>query len=90
MKTPDQPAHPLTRDQTHLNAAPAELIGLRAALTAEREKSERYRLATLKLDADLAAERARLDWLLLDNLTRFDDSISHRTAIDAAMQKGEK
>jgi len=40
--------------------------------------------------SELAAERARLDWLLLDNLTRFDDSISHRTAIDAAMQKGEK
>ena len=43
-----------------------------------------------KLERELTAERARLDWLLLDNLTRFDDSISHRTAIDAAMQNGEK
>jgi hypothetical protein len=34
-----------------------------AELAAEREKSERYRLASLKLDAELAAERARLDWL---------------------------
>jgi hypothetical protein len=73
MKTPDQPAHPLTRDQTHLNAAPAELIGLRAALTAEREKSERYRLATLKLDADLAAERARLDWVFGNCKVEADD-----------------
>jgi len=60
------------------------------ALTAEREKAERYRLVTLKLDAELASERARLDWLLLDNLTRFNDSFSHRTAIDAAMKGGEK
>ena len=43
-----------------------------------------------RAEADLAAERVRLDWLLLDNLTRFDDSISHRTAIDAAMQEGAK
>jgi predicted nucleic acid-binding Zn-ribbon protein len=70
MKTPDQPAHPLTRDLTHLNAARAELIGLRAALTAEREKSERYRLATLKLDAELAAEREKVRVLreALENL----------------------
>jgi hypothetical protein len=34
-----------------------------AELATEREKSERYRLATLKLDADLAVERARLDFL---------------------------
>jgi len=37
-----------------------------AELTAEREKSERYRLATLKLDAELAAERARRDDLVAD------------------------
>jgi hypothetical protein len=43
-----------------------------------------------KAEAELATERSRLDWLLLDNLTPFDDSISHRTAIDAAIQKGEK
>jgi len=43
-----------------------------------------------RLAAELATERARLDWLLLDNLTRLDDSISHRTAIDAAMKGGAK
>ena len=30
MKTPDQPAHPLTRDHTLLNAARAEITRLRA------------------------------------------------------------
>jgi len=33
----------------------------RAELAAEREKAERYRLITLRQDAELAAERARLD-----------------------------
>ena len=61
-----------------------------AELATEREKAERYRLVTLKQDAELATERARLDWLLLDNLTRFNDSFSHRTAIDAAMEEGAK
>ena len=39
-------------------------------LTAEREKSERYRLATLKLDAELAAEREKVRVLreALENL----------------------
>ena len=41
-----------------------------------------------RAEAELATERARLDWLLLDNLTRLDNSISHRTAIDAAMKEG--
>jgi hypothetical protein len=68
----------------------ASIKDLQRELATEREKAERYRLATLKLDAELATERARLDWLLLDNLTRLDNSISHRTAIDAAMQGGAK
>jgi hypothetical protein len=67
-------------DHIHtLNAA----FATRAEVTDANARAE-------KAEAELAAERARLDWLLLDNLTRFDDSISHRTAIDAAMQKGEK
>ena len=41
----------------------AECATLERELATEREKSERYRLATLKLDAELTAERARLDWL---------------------------
>ena len=32
-------------------------------LATEREKSERYRLVTLRQDADLTAERARLDYM---------------------------
>lgn len=76
--------------ETWIDRANARAERAEAELTTEREKSERYRLATLKLDAELATERARLDWLLLDNLTRFNDSFSHRTAIDAAMKGGEK
>ena len=37
-----------------------------AELAAERDKAERYRLATLKLDAELATKRARLDDLVAD------------------------
>jgi hypothetical protein len=99
MKTPDQPAHPLTRDLTHLNAARAELIGLRAALTAEREKAERYRLASLKLEADLSAERARLDWVFHNCKVTADDfttgnrdvyAIHDREDLGAAMKEDAK
>ena len=67
---------------------------LEAELTAAKERLRSEAMddyASIKhLQRELAAERARLDWLLLDNLTRFDDSISHRTAIDAAMKEGAK
>ena len=69
-------------DGDHIHALNAA-FATRAEVTDANARAE-------KAEAELAAERARLDWLLLDNLTRFDDSISHRTAIDAAMQKGEK
>jgi DNA repair exonuclease SbcCD ATPase subunit len=42
----------------------------------------------LAQQADLAFERARLDWLLLDNVTRFEVSYHDRAAIDAAMKEG--
>ena len=47
-----------------------EVRQLRAELTAEREKSERYRLATLKLDAELTAELEKVGVLrsALENL----------------------
>jgi hypothetical protein len=71
----------------------------RSELTAEREKSERYRLATLKLDAELAAERARLDWLR-DNVEEIYSKDQHgivylsgdniRSAIDSAMKEDAK
>ena len=38
--------------------------------------------------AELAAERARLDWLLLDVVSRFDDAYNNRAAIDSAMMEG--
>jgi hypothetical protein len=39
------------------------VVKIAAELDTEREKAERYRLVTLKQDAELATERARLDWL---------------------------
>jgi hypothetical protein len=61
---------------------------------AEREKAERYRLASLKLDAELAKERARLDWLESPSgmdwqwePTRLTVS---RASIDAAMKEDAK
>ena len=44
-----------------------------AALTAEREKSERYRLATLKLDAELAAANERLRSEAMDDYASIKD-----------------
>ena len=49
--------------ETWVDRANARAERAEAELAAEREKAERYRLATLKLDAELTAERARLDWL---------------------------
>ena len=39
---------------------------------------------------ELAAERARLDWLLLDVVSRFDDAYYTRATIDAKMKEGAK
>ena len=39
------------------------------------------------LERELATERARLDWLLQDDVTRFDTSYHDRAAIDAAMKE---
>ena len=70
-----------------------------AALVAEREKAERYRLATLKLDAELAAERARLDWVFRNCKVTADDyttgnrdvyAIHDREDLGAAMKEGAK
>ena len=43
-----------------------------------------------RAEAELATERARLDWLLLDVVSRFDDAYYTRAAIDAAMKKDAK
>jgi hypothetical protein len=69
---------------------------LRAELATEREKAERYRLATLKLDAELAAERARLDWVFRNCKVTADDyttgnrdvyAIHDREDLGAAMKE---
>ena len=73
----------------------------RSELAAEREKSERYRLAALKLDAELAAERARLDWLLSydgvdwilsahKNRKLFEGESDNRALLEAAMKEDAK
>jgi len=73
----------------------------RSELATEREKSERYRLATLKLDAELAAERARLDWLLSydgvdwvlsahKSRKLFEGESDNRLLLEAAMKEGAK
>ena len=66
----------------------------RAELAAEREKSERYRLATLKLDAELATERARLDsgqiLLTVAGERVWHCGVDLRAAIDAAMKEDAK
>ena len=70
-----------------------------AELTAEREKAERYRLTTLKLDAELAAERARLDWVFRNCKVTADDyttgnrdvyAIHDREDLGAAMKEDAK
>jgi hypothetical protein len=50
-----------------------ECATLERELAAEREKAERYRLATLKLNAELATERARLDWVFRNCKVTADD-----------------
>jgi hypothetical protein len=49
----------LKTEKTNRNHLIEKGLALERKLTAEREKSERYRLATLKLRAELATERAR-------------------------------
>ena len=44
----------------------------------------------VRIADELATERARLDWLLLDVVSRFDDAYYTRATIDAKMQKGAK
>jgi hypothetical protein len=50
-----------------------ECAKIERELVAEREKAERYRLASLKLDAELATERARLDWVFRNCKVTADD-----------------
>jgi hypothetical protein len=65
-----------------------------AELATEREKAERYRLATLKLDAELATERARLDsgqiMLIVAGQRVWHCGVDLRAAIDAAIKEDAK
>jgi len=72
---------------------------LRDELATEREKAERYRLASLKLDADLGTERARLDWVFRNCKVTADDyttgnrdvyAIHGREDLGAAMKEDAK
>jgi hypothetical protein len=76
-----------------------ECATLERELATEREKAERYRLATLKLDADLAAERARLDWVFRNCKVTANDyttgnrdvyAIHDREDLGAAMKEDAK
>jgi len=72
----------------------ASIKNLQRELATEREKAERYRLVTLKQDAELAAERARLDSGTI-LLTVAGERVWHcgvdlRAAIDAAMKEDAK
>jgi len=87
--------------ETWIDRANARAERAEAELATEREKSERYRLATLKLDAELAAERARLDWLLSydgvdwilsahKNRKLFEGESDNRALLEAAMKEVAK
>jgi Xaa-Pro aminopeptidase len=70
------------------------VVKIAAELDTEREKAERYRLVTLKQDAELATERARLDSGTI-LLTVAGERVWHcgvdlRAAIDAAMKEDAK
>ena len=69
-------------------AAAIERDQLRADCEAE---AERYRLVTLRLETELAAERARLDWLESPAGMHWQWQAGiTRATIDAKMQEGAK
>ena len=81
----------------HARCLETELAALRAR--AERAEDNLAALeqchddncrGVVKIADDLAAERARLDWLLLDVVSRFDDAYYTRATIDAGMREGAK
>jgi len=77
----------------------ASIKDLQSELAAEREKAERYRLVTLRQDAELATERARLDWLEGNaaEITKYNSrsfiwfaNQNIRAAIDAGIKEDAK
>jgi|694.fasta_scaffold11339_24 hypothetical protein len=74
----------------------AESIAVKGERDHLRAEVERYRLVTLKLDAELAAERARLDWVFRNCKVTADDyttgnrdvyAIHDREDLGAAMKE---
>ena len=67
------------------------VVKIAAELDTEREKAERYRLVTLKQDAELATERARLDWVFHNCTVTSDDFTVHdREDLGVAMKEDAK
>ena len=84
----------------NLSAVGAVYNAEKARAERAEAEAERYRLVTLRLDAELAAERARLDWLMAGgvcmiqhtggfHVSRLHAPVS-RAAIDAAMKEDAK
>ena len=86
--------------ETELSALRAEVERLRSDRDCEkrlRKDADEFRENAIaraeradRAEAELATERARLDWLLLDVVSRFDDAYYTRSAIDAAMKEDAK
>ena len=83
--------------ETELAALTAERDQLRAR--AERAEADLAALGqsfddncrgVVRIADELATERARLDWLLLDVVSRFDDAYYNRAAIDAGLKEAAK
>jgi len=90
MKTPDQPAHPLTRDHTHLNAARAEITRLRdenKLLRAEVELDEDLQLATESSLKTAIARAEKAEAELTDHKTALE--IANRSADEQMRYKRE-
>ena len=69
----------------------AAIKDLQRELAAERRKAERFRLVTLRQDCELAAERARLDWVFHNCKVTSDDFTVHdREDLGVAMKEGAK
>lgn len=80
MKTPDQPAHPLTRDHTLLNAARAEITRLRAEVEQKRhllviaiKSAGDQATRAERAEAELAAAKERLRSEAMDDYASIKD-----------------
>jgi hypothetical protein len=97
MKTPDQPAHPLTRDHTLLNAARAEIALLRAEIAllhAEVERTDAIYQRACEVEHELRAELATkrekvVDEIIEKNAPEITKVNTHIAAILARVERAE-